>query len=245
MKKIATVMFLSFLTASTSMATYIVVMKDGRRYKAKQKWTVAGGKALIALENGTTLQLDPGLIDATASDQLARSGLGDVRVLATDTPQPSSAPQRGPSLGSRTRLRTLPQEKPRPDAPPASSPAPPPPSGSKGSLGSDVITKFNDAYENIGIYEKTVTSTSPATLRVQLTADSEDKVFKVLSATSYMMTKVPGITGSKIDSVELFMSTTNGGTAGRFIMTQEDAQAILSKSSSRPEADYFVRKVIY
>jgi len=241
MKKIATLMSFMLLTASTSMATYIVVMKDGTRYKAKQKWTVSGGKALIALENGTTLQLDPSLIDAVASQQHSQSGMGDVRVLATETPRPVAGPQKGTSLGSRTRLRQLPTEEPRPAAAP--TPSAPAAAVGAGSLSSTVIGKFNDAYENLGIYEKTVTSPSAASLRVQLTADNEDKVFKAISATSYMMTRVPGITGSKIDKVELFMSTTNGGTAGRFVMNQGDAQAIDSKSISLP--DYFVKNVIY
>lgn len=39
------------------------------------------------------------------------------------------------------------------------------------------------------------------------------------------------------------MKTTSGGSAGRFQMTRDDAQAIESKQIEK--SDYFVRKVIY
>ncbi|HWW60571.1 MAG TPA: hypothetical protein VN181_04305, partial [Thermoanaerobaculia bacterium] len=85
--------------------------------------------------------------------------------------------------------------------------------------------------------------TGPASMRAELTVDSEDKVFNAVTATSFLMVRNAGVTGAQIDMVELFMKMTNGGAAGRFQMTRADAQALNEKTLS--VQDYFVRKVIY
>ena len=114
---------------------------------------------------------------------------------------------------------------------------------SGGALGSDVIEKFTRAFENVGIFEQKLTATGPHTLRAELTADSEDKVFNAISATSFLMVRNAGIPGAQVDMVELFMKTTTGGASGRFQMTRADAEALDAKKMTKEE--YFVRKVIY
>ena len=88
-----------------------------------------------------------------------------------------------------------------------------------------------------------LTGVSPGAGRADLTADSEDKVFNAISATSFLMVHNAGVPGADIKMVELFMKTTVGGSAGRFQMTKADAQALDSKQISQQE--YFVRHVIY
>jgi hypothetical protein len=46
MKKAAVLFAFAVLIAGQSFARYIVVLKDGTKYAAKQKWTVQNGKAL-------------------------------------------------------------------------------------------------------------------------------------------------------------------------------------------------------
>ena len=43
---------------ANAFAAYTVIMKNGMIYKAKAKWTIVNGKAMIALESGQTLQVD-------------------------------------------------------------------------------------------------------------------------------------------------------------------------------------------
>src|SRR5229473_5755564 len=76
MKKILSLAAVCVLFCANAFATYIVVLKNGAIYKAKSKWTVVNGKAMIALESGQTLQLDPSLIDEPASEKQTKSGLG-------------------------------------------------------------------------------------------------------------------------------------------------------------------------
>jgi hypothetical protein len=226
------------LFSANAFATYIVMLKNGTSYKAKAKWTIVNGKAMIALESGQTLQLDPALIDEARSESQTRSGLGDARVLNVDTDTSANAPKaQQPSLGSAIKLR-------RPNAatptPASNTPAP---VVAAGNLNQEIIDKFAKAYENVGLFEQRLTSTGVHSMRAELTADTEEKVFNAISATSFLMVRNAGVSGAQIDRVELFMKTTTGGSAGRFEMTRDDALALDTKKIT--QQDYFVRKVIY
>jgi hypothetical protein len=241
MKKILLLAAVSVLLCSNAFATYTVVLRNGTTYKAKAKWTVVNGKAMVALENGQTLQLDPSLIDERASETQTHSGLGDARILEVQTDTQAPARPQQPSLGAGIRLRrpgsTTPSQTPAASAPvPVSAPT-------GASLGQEIIDKFAKAYENVGLFEQKLVATGPHSLRAELTADTEDKVFNAISATSFLMVRNAGINGAQIDQVELFMKTTNGGSSGRFQMSREDAMALDTKKIS--QQDYFVHKVIF
>lgn len=231
------------LVSSQAFATYIVILRNGTTYKAKSKWTVRDGKALVTLETGQTLQIDPALIDEAKSEAATRAGLGGAQAIARpDEPAPTSTQQQEPALGSQFKLRRPPgNAAPSVLAPAGSAATATAAAGSR--LSTEVVDKFDRAYENVGLFEKKVESTGPATLRVELTADSEDKVFNAISATSFLMVRNAGVTGTQIDLVELFMKTTTGGSAGRFQMSRADAEALDGKKISQQE--YYVRKVIY
>lgn len=248
MRKALTIVAFTSLLAANALATYTIVLKDGTRYKAKQKWTVVNGKALIQLESGQTLQLDPNLIDVAQSEQLTKMGITDATVLQlTPQGQPTTtARPNQPSLGNTVKLRKLPgQQTPAPVTTPTPTPtaAPATPALRAGAVPDQAIEKFKRAFENVGIFEQNVTSTGGTSLRAELTADSEDKVFNAISATSFLMVRNAGVAGAQLEMVELFMKTTNGGAAGRFQMTRADAEALDKRAISQQE--YFVRKVLY
>lgn len=231
------IMFAAALVISMpALATYWVVMKDGTKYTAKAKPTVVNGKAIIQLESGSTIAVDPAAIDVQKSEQVTKLGGGNLIAVDTGHDGNQPAPNKS-SLGSAIKLRKLQQQQAA--ATETTAPVAAPPS----SLSNEVMDKFARAYENVGIFEQKVTSPGAKTLRVELTADSEEKVFNAISATAFLITRNAGVPGAQIDMVELFMKTTTGGAAGRFQMTRDDALALDNKQMSRE--DYFVRKVIY
>ena len=242
MKKALTLALFTLAVASQASAAYIVVLKDGTKYVAKAKWTVANGKATVKLENGQTIQLNPADIDAAASEKATKLGYSNANVIDLNPNLPESATNTvGQSQLSGIKLRSLPAQQTPPAKSTTPAPAaPPPPAATGGGLAVDVLDKFERAYENVGIFEKKLLATGPRTLRAELTADTEERVFNAISATSFLMTRM---TDTPIDMVELFMKTTNGGAAGRFQMTREDAVALDQKTIS--QHDYFVRKVLY
>ena len=222
----------------TFAASYWVVLKDGTRYEAKTKWTIVNGKAVISLVNGSVLNLDANAINVAKSEEMTRLGGGDLfgveQIPATSTTKTSN-------LGTTIRLRKLP---PSQAATAATAPAEATiPIAAGTLLGMDVLSKFERAYENVGIFEHKLVATGPHSLRADLTADTEDKVFNTLSATAFLMVRNAGITGVQIDYADIFMKTTNGAAAGRFHLTHDEAQAIESKTIT-PQS-YFVQKVLF
>jgi hypothetical protein len=245
MKKIL-LLALTIVVAVPSFARYIVVLRDGTRYTAKAKWTVTNGKALVLLENGQSLQLDPSLIDVPRSEQLTKIGMAGANVIDLN-PNAGAQPQtkQTPSLGDTIKLRprgTQAQTAPAAAPPKVTLNAPAPISGA-GTMSGEVIDKFDRAFENVGIFEKKITSSSATSIRAEMTVDTEDRVFNAISATSYLMVRNAGVESARIEMVELFMKTTTGGAAGRFQMSRADAEALNNRTIS--QQDYFVRKVIY
>ncbi len=246
MKKTLTLFALAALFATQGFAIYIVVLKDGTKYKTQAKWTIVNGKALMKLENGQTLALDPNLIDVAKSEETTRLGLGSVDLINTNQQGGNSgggSPQQS-TLGSSVHLRKLPPAG-TPPANNAAAPPPPPPvaPASGSSIGPDVIDKFERSYENVGVFEHHITSTGPHNLRCEITADNEEKVFNAISATSFLIVHNAGVPGVEIEMVELLMKTTPGGSSGRFQMTRDDATKLDNKTLAIPE--YYVRRVIF
>jgi hypothetical protein len=236
MRRLVTLAVILLASAMPLFAVYIVVLKDGTRYRAREHWTLVNGKANITTESGQVLQLDASLIDVAKTND-SNSALGDSRVLAVGSASPTASAEQS-TLGSVAKIRRIPS----PVATVAIAPAHPAvPAGPV--LGNNVTSKFGKAYENVELFDATITSPEPAKLHVELTADNEDKVFNAMTATAYMMIHVPQSTGSRIDLVELFMKTINGGSAGRFQITQDDARALDSKAIT-PQM-FFIQKVIY
>lgn len=243
MKKTLLLLVLTALVAVPSFAKYIVVLKDGTRYAAKAKWTVVNGKAIVLLENGQSLQLDPSLIDVARSEQLTKIGMANANVIDLN-PDAAPAPQaKQPSLGDAVKLRRPQPQKQQAQPAPAVTPSAPAPISGTGRMSDEVLEKFDRAFENIGIFEKKITSSSATGIRAEMTVDTENRVFDAISATSYLMVRNAGVDNARIEMIELFMRTTTGGAAGRFQMTRADAQALDNRTLS--QQDYFVRKVIY
>jgi hypothetical protein len=219
-------------------APYWVVLKDGSRYEARAKWTVVNGKATMTLTNGNVLTLDPSSIDVAKSEEMTRLGGGQL----FGVEQRSAPTSKASEIGSAIRLRKLPPSG-------GASPAPAPAATETvaitpgAALGVAVINKFERAFEDVGIFEHKVTSTGPHSLRADLTADNEEKVFNTLTATAFLMMHNAGVAGVQIDAADLFMKTTTGGAAGRFHVTREDAQALDAKTIT-PQ-NYFVLKVLF
>jgi len=250
MKRSVLLFALASLIAGQAFARYVVVLKDGARYNAKAKWTVVNGKAIVNLENGQSIQLDPSLIDVPKSEQATKLGYNATVIdLNPNLPQNQSSGSQQPSLGDTIKLRPRANNARQPAAKaaaPAAAPTPTP--AVSGAMPQRVIDTFERAYDELRIFERKIEPTGPSSLRATLTVDTEERVFQAISATSFLIMKNAGVQGTQIDVVELFMKTTIGGSSGRFHMTRADAEAIDKAQGPTRQAmlqDYYVRKVIY
>ena len=245
MKKLSVAVALLLFVSAEAFAAYTVVLKDGTRYQAKAKWTIVNGRAIVSLQNGQTIQLDPALIDVAKSEQVTKDNLGTARVLGVEQRSTPASQQQKPSLGAA--VRTQPRAG-------FETPVPPTPSGTAPATGTAPVTpvanqldrrvsdNFERAYENVGIYEHAMSGTN-SVVRAEITADTEDRVFQALTATAFLIVRNAGVDSITIEMVELFMKTTTGGAAGRFRMSRADAEALNTRRI--PPSEYFVRNVIY
>lgn len=247
MKKSLTLFAFAMLLGSQAFAAYTIVLRDGTRYNARGKWTLSNGKAVVTLESGQTMTLNPNEIDVTKTDEVNTLGLGNVNVLGHEQRAQPRSQKQAPSLGQMVKMRRQQPTGPASAAPPASahstgSTAPAAPMPVPDQLDPRLKDTFERAFENVGIFEHKLTGTNRI-IRVELTADSEEKVFNAVSATSFLIARNAGIDNLQIETVELYMKTTTGGSAGRFQINRADADSINNKAISLQ--DYFVRKVIY
>jgi hypothetical protein len=238
----------AFLAAHAFAASYWVVLRDGTRYQAKAKPTINGTRATIQMQSGGTLVVDASLIDPAKSEEMTRLGGGQILALERATSGTTAAPTTTSSLGSQIRLRKLPTQPQAAAAAPQQANAIAATPSTGGEAPPEVIEKFIRAFESAGVFEHKINSISKSAIHCELTADSEDKVFNVLSAAAFLVVHNAGVPGTQLDMVEIFMKTTTGGSSGRFQMTQADAQALYAGGigPDRPKLqDYFIRKVIY
>src|SRR5260370_24422973 len=159
-----------------AFAVYWPVLKDGTKYKAKAKPAIANGRATLALVNGEILTFDPNLIDWPKSEATTKSGLGDATILGTQQELQQGAPSTQTSSLSGIHLRK------QPIAPALAPPPQPEAPATNSNIAPAVIANFERAFENVGIFEHTVRATGAHTIRADLTADNEEKVFNALSA---------------------------------------------------------------
>lgn len=245
MKKSLTLIAFATLLSAQAFANYTIVLKDGTHYNAKTKWTMQNGKALVTLVSGSTMTINPNEIDVAKTDEVNKMDMGNVTVLGHEQPAVPSTAKQAPTLGQMVKMRRQ-QQAPAPPAPATTAAthatATAAPSPVADNLDPRLKDTFERAYENVGIFEHKLTGTNRS-VRVQLVADSEEKVFNSISATTFLIARNAGVDNLQIDMVELYMATTTGGTAGRFQINRADADAINNKSISLQ--DYFVRKVIY
>ena len=239
MKKILLLLAVA-LFAAPPLFAYWVVLKDGTtRYEAVDKPVISGNRATIKLKNGQTIVVAADAIDVAKSEEVTRLGGGSllgVEQRVTPAGKPAS------SLGSQIKLRRANQQQ----VPAPATVAPPPVAGPM--LGTDVVDKFERAYENVGVFEHKLSATGARALRAELTVDSEEKVFNTISATAFLIIKNAGLSGVTIDEVDLFMKMTNGGAAGRFQMTRDDANALYAGGNAPDRTrlqQYFVGKVLF
>src|SRR5207237_6156200 len=137
-------------------------------------------------ESGQVVSLNPAEIDAAKSDEVTRLGLGDVKVLNTETQQQAETQKPQQGLGSFVRMRKMATP---PTTPGASSINP---AQIVDQVDARVKETFERGYENVGIFEHKLSGTN-RNIRVELTADQEDKVFNAISATAFLVVRNAGL----------------------------------------------------
>lgn len=236
----------ALMLLASPLYAYVVIMKDGTKIFARQKYDVRGGNAIITLENGIVTDIALTQIDVVATDRYNKENAGNVTVM--DTPEvraiqtpPSSRPTRV-SLGDYIK-----QHPTQPGAPPATTggpaagapaAAPPPSRASAAPTGDQVIEReVSRILEAAGVMQYRVF----AGPKVTVVAAGEDEVFRALSAAARLTTDLAGI--GKANSLSLEITASDGSDGGKFKLTP-DLVAGLNAGSETP-SEFFVKNVLF
>jgi hypothetical protein len=226
---------------ASSLLAYVVKLKDGTLVFARAPYTVKGTQAIITLENGNVTQIALDKVDVPGTVKYNRENFGNV--VAIEAPEekpkqlPTAPPRSNNPLGDLIKQRGTRMGLPTPGpAAPASASA----SGGKTGEAVDSVYQsvFTQVFQGAEISQFRVTSARGIT-RVLVTADSEQAVFSVLSASARAMRNA--FARGRSAPVEIVLTTLSGESAGTFEMTPEDAKLLVDRHLTVQE--YFVKNV--
>lgn len=239
--RVAATAALVVLVTSPAWAVYVVILKDGTRISARERFKVQGEMALITLPNGTVTQIQLARIDVAASDKASSKGVGDA-VQIEGGPKPSTptaavSERSNSSLQEVARQRRLKEEKKAQEAG----------KGGKATLAPypdrEIASAFYAALETAGIGNiQTFAGSAKGTIRIDGVADKEEQVFSALTTVARRYQEMKSSTSLAPERIELVLKTSTGEDAGNFSFNIDEAGPLLRGEVSVQE--FFVRNVV-
>lgn len=213
---------------------YVLVLKDGSKVLAKDKYEVKRGFAVFHLPNGTINQVPVSQLDVAGTEKYNKDNVGNA--ITWDSPgeiptPPSTRPKRD-SLTAYIKKHDT-----RPDLPAqisSTSAAPVPQADSGDPM---VIREAARIFSSESISQYRVTP-GP---KVIFVADDENTVFHEMTAAAKLTVALTASGRAKDLEVEIFAG--NGSAAGRFKMDADNVKA-LAEGNVTP-SEYFVTNVIF
>lgn len=242
MARVAAAAAVVMLATSPAWAVYVVILKDGTRISARERFKVQGEMALITLPNGTVTQIQLARVDVAASDKASAKGVGDAvqidAVPKSSTPTASASDRSTASLQEVARQRRLKEEKKAQDAG----------KGGKGATLSpypdrEIASAFYAALESAGIGNiQTFAGSAKGAIRIDGVADKEEQIFSALTTLARRYQEMKSSTSLAPERIELTLKTSTGEDAGSFSFNIDEAGPLLRGELSAQE--FFVRNVV-
>lgn len=213
---------------------YVLVLKDGSKVLALDKYEVKRGFAVFHRQNGTINQIPMAKLNVPGTEKYNKENVGNA--ITWDSPgeivtPPSKQPKRD-SLTSYIQNHDTQPDLPQPKPKAAVAPVPQVDSGDP-----MVIREASRIFssENISQYR-----VAPGP-KVILVADDENTVFHEMTAAAKLTIALTASGRAKELEVEIFAG--NGTAAGRFKMDADNVKA-LAEGDVTP-SEYFVTNVIF
>ena len=247
----------ALLTALPAPA-YLIILKDGTRLEAAEKPVEQGRNFLFQDKLGARKMIAIAEVDPVKTEAANKENYRDAYILGDPTPmkKESESSAKAPSLSEfirQNKKSDIPAPAPSAPAIPseASTPQNPERAAQRGFersagpapgsiLDPLVQDAFLRAYQSASVRGARITQGGAGTIRVQAVTDGETVVFGALVGTARGL-KEARSAGRSVEQVELYMATSAGESAGKFLMTPEDADSLLN--GTIPPARFFVANV--
>ncbi|MCU0305359.1 MAG: hypothetical protein MUC56_15000 [Thermoanaerobaculales bacterium] len=227
---------------------YVVILKNGHKIRCKEAMQIDGDVALITLVTGTVSSYPVNQIDLIETERYNQQGLGDAleieELLVDDQYLPTPTPKR--PLGAFVTLDSMDRN---PELKTTLAPTATPTPGIRLQTYPYHDERVTRAFEKVFGDEKlylyhTSGGTQPKYFFVQAVTDSEEEVFRALETVChafYLIRQADAELAPEI--VELQMVQTSRKPAGTFRITPENAEELLSGSTS--VQSFYIRNVIF
>jgi len=247
------------LVVTTPTWAYIVCLKDGSQIATKEKYRIVGEKAYLILPSGTETSLSVSEIDFEKTEELNQLNLGTARVIEAtgptttpEAPEPEAQEDTlGDLVGRRSRLSLPPARKREEETAAADYGELPLTQAGFVDLMALSRNPYTDSeitiellqylkgqgVEEIKIYQGTAAD-SPL---IEIVANSEASVFKVLKDCANALVQLHGRFPEKVGALELLMVTGAQVRAGQFVLTPTMANLLVTEAIDAPT--FFCRHV--
>lgn len=240
-------------TLAVPAFAYTIYLKDGSRIIAQERYEVVDGKAILVLQNGTQVSYDASLIDVERTRRANANGnygtaviFEDGKAVESATP-PAERPatlsdliqRRGEDLrgqpGAQRDGVITGDEAPAPARRAGSAPAPAArraASTAPETMNAELAGELRQYFRTRGLNEVAVfRGSAEGSALVQVTTASEGAVFRSLAVGAKALQDIGERQDVGLDVLELAMATPSGENAGRFSITPEMADELISKQS--------------
>lgn len=246
------------LLTALSAPAYLIILKDGTRLEAAEKPVAQGRNYLFQDKLGARKMIAIAEVDPAKTEAANKENYRDAYILGDPAPmkKESESSAKAPSLSEfirQTKKSDIPAPAPAaPVIPNDSSTSPSPEKAaqrnferSTGPAPGNVLDPlvqdaFLRAYQSASVRGARITQGGAGTIRVQAVTDGETVVFGALVGTARGL-KEARSAGRSVEQVELYMATSAGENAGKFLITPEDADSLLN--GTVPPAKFFVANV--
>jgi hypothetical protein len=230
------------LAAGPALA-YTIYLKDGSRIAAKQKFEVRGSLAIITLPSGTQTSMPADQIDFARTEKANESRLGGTAMVieggqATELQQAPPPPPK-PKLTDLLQQNEGELRGPVAAAPRADAPVTPAAALRARESAQSARTPFPDTplaaeilqiltargATGVAVYR----GARPTRPMLVYETATEASVFKAILASSNALLQLRGSRPGVVDGFEVVCETSSGQTGGRFDLTAELADEIVSR----------------
>ena len=230
--------------AQQAMAVYVIILRNGARVVAKDKYQVKGPNALFVTKIGTYTSIPLSQVDVTATEKANSQGLGDAQLLAwVDAKKVEPTPTPTPPITALGHI----QEGVAAKVGEAALPTPTPGITFRETRYHDpqVDEAFQQGLESYHLYlYRTSQGTKPGYLFIEISVNGQPETLKALMAVAETYQLLAKKAPDRLpERVELQMLNEAGKEAGVFRLSVADA-AELATGKVTPE-NFYVQHVIF
>jgi hypothetical protein len=229
---------------------YLIILKDGTRLEAADKPVAQGRNYVFRDKLGAQKMIAIAEVDPARTEAANKENYRDAYILGEPEPlrKESESTAKAPSLSEyikQNRKSDIPAPTPSSPVIPDEPRAVRSPERSAGPAPGNVLDPivqdaFLRALQSAAVRGTRITQAGAGTIRVQAVTDGEANVFGALVGTARGL-KEARTAGRLVEHVELFMATSAGENAGKFVISPENADDLLN--GTVPPAKFFVANV--